>query len=238
MRHECYDQLTAVEIGNPFTSVTWLYRRLRCKNRWGHGYFVSSPLTPISFHVIAGSENVPSERYFWKVHRVLRFWPWLNLYVQEGLFWSWNFTLYIKVGATFISYALITNKIWFYPNWFTVEQFIEPMITMYVCEWQINSQIRLVPRRSLLLYCLQYLQDCNQNCAKDLFAYLAVCCRRALRKVSGWNSSERSSTSRNKESELHFSTQDPRARVLATRALNQWMGSSGPSKWLLQERGT
>ena len=150
----------------------------------------------------------------------------------------WWITLYIKVGATFMSYALITNKIWFYPNWFTVEQFIEPMITMYVCEWQIKSQIRLVPRRSLLLYCLQYLQDCSQNCAKDLFAYLAVCCRRALRKVSGWNSSERSSTSRNKESELHFSTQDPRARALATRALNQWMGSSGPSKWLLQERGT
>ena len=66
---------------------------------------------------------------------------------------------------------------------------------------------------------------------------LAVCWRRALRKVSGWNSSLRSNGSFSREFLSTFSTQLCRAMARATRDLRYCMGSSGPSHLLSHDWG-
>ena len=58
---------------------------------------------------------------------------------------------------------------------------------------------------------------------------LAVCWRRALRNVSGWNSSDRSSVSCNSRPLSAFSTHVCIACALVTRPRRYCIGSSGPS---------
>ena len=58
--------MTAVKIGYPLISVTWLYRRLKYLTHWRDEFFLSFLLTIYGIEVIVGSEKFTSERHFIK----------------------------------------------------------------------------------------------------------------------------------------------------------------------------
>ena len=67
--------------------------------------------------------------------------------------------------------------------------------------------------------------------------HLAVCCRRAFRKVSGWKSSDKSNVSFSSRPDSTFSTQVWMAIARFTRPRRYASGSSGPSHFSNQLMG-
>ena len=68
---------------------------------------------------------------------------------------------------------------------------------------------------------------------------LAVCCRRAFKKVSGWNRSDKSKVLDKSFPDSALSAQLINAKVLLIREVSHWTGSSGPeSQRKLQSAGT
>jgi len=73
---------------------------------------------------------------------------------------------------------------------------------------------------------------------KPIEFYLAVCCLKALRKVSGWNNSDKSSVVLVSNSPVDaFSSHDPSASALATSDLKYCGGSLGPSHAFTHDDG-
>ena len=79
---------------------------------------------------------------------------------------------------------------------------------------------------------------CKQEKHTCVATYLAVCCLNALRNVSGWNNSDRTSVVLSSSCPVTaFSSNEPSARVFATSNLKYWGGSLGPSHTLSHEAG-
>ena len=97
---------------------------------------------------------------------------------------------------------------------------------------------------SRLLFCALSTQVCTATARETrprrywiVVTYLAVCCLRAFKKVSGLKSSDRSRLSLSRLLFCALSTQVCTATARETRPLRYWNGSSGPSHFSCQLRG-
>ena len=73
IRHLCYDNLRAVKIGYPLTSVTSLYRGLRLTNHWGDMFFNVLRWPVVTWKRFQAKNNLLQKEISQKFPRQLRF---------------------------------------------------------------------------------------------------------------------------------------------------------------------